>query len=134
MNIQKPANEGDIILKNGRYFVFENNRWVNYSKFRLISKLKLPIYLNLLSQYKLKNNTFEVNLNESKEFQLYRFREARTPLLQNLDIEYMKADEQNNIELKQQIAEKKQALRDVTDIQLPDTLQELNDFWPEILN
>lgn len=100
----------------------------------MILKLKLPVYINLLSAYKLKNNSFDIDINVSKELQLFRYREARLPLLQKLDIEYMKADENGNVELKQHIASKKQELRDITTIVLPDTLEELNGFWPEILN
>ena len=41
---------------------------------------------------------------------------------------------QNEIaELKKEIASKKQALRDVTKTELPNTLEEIKATWPEIL-
>jgi hypothetical protein len=128
------GNENDIIFYNGNYFVFENNDWQAYSKVNLIRKLGLPVYTNLIGAYKLTENTFEINVDDAKEFQIMRFREARTPILQSLDIDYLKADEKGDSQLKLEIATKKNALRDVTKISLPDNLNDLNNFWPDILN
>ena len=46
----------------------------------------------------------------------------------------MRADEYGDLELKKEIAVKKQVLRDITKIELPTNIIELNNFWPEILN
>jgi len=75
----------------------------------------------------------KINIPKAKEIHLNKFRQARTPLLEKLDLEYMRADEAGNLELKKEIASKKQALRDVTEIDLPNTLEEIKATWPEIL-
>jgi len=75
----------------------------------------------------------KVNINKAKEIWLEHYRTARTPLLEKLDLEYMRADEAGDPELKKQIASKKQALRDVTKTDLPNTIEEIKSTWPEIL-
>jgi hypothetical protein len=76
----------------------------------------------------------KLNIDKAKSVHLDKFRGAREPLLEALDIQYMKALESENTELASQIVAKKQALRDVTLIELPDTLEEIKNTWPEILN
>ena len=76
---------------------------------------------------------FKYDIPKAKEIWLERYRRARTPLLASLDLEYMRADEAGNLELKKEIASKKQALRDVTKTDLPNTLEEIKATWPEIL-
>jgi hypothetical protein len=75
----------------------------------------------------------KVNTSKAKDIWLNHYRTARTPLLEKLDLEYMRADEAGNLELKKEIAAKKQALRDVTKTELPNTLEEIKATWPEIL-
>lgn len=75
----------------------------------------------------------KVNLDKAKDIWLEHYRRARTPLLEKLDMEYMRADESGNLNLKKAIAAKKQALRDVTKTELPDTLEGIKKTWPEIL-
>jgi hypothetical protein len=74
-----------------------------------------------------------INISKAKEIQLNKFRVARTPLLEKLDISFMQAVEAGNITLQQEISAQKQALRDITNMQLPDTLSELKAVWPKIL-
>lgn len=74
-----------------------------------------------------------LNINKAKEIKLNKFRQARKPLLEQLDIEYMKAVETSNTAKKKTIAAKKQELRDVTAIELPNNIDELAEFWPDIL-
>jgi hypothetical protein len=45
----------------------------------------------------------------------------------------LQADEAGETQLKQEIAAKKQELRDVTEVSLPDTVDELKNFLPNIL-
>ncbi len=75
----------------------------------------------------------KINIAKAKDIQLNKFRNARTSLLAKLDLDYMRADEQGNLELKKEIASKKQALRDITKTELPDTLEGIKNTWPEIL-
>lgn len=71
------------------------------------------------------------------------WRETREPILQRLDVEWMRALEASNTALCQDITDKKQILRDVTDTPLPtkldgqnldEYLQSVKNVWPECLN
>lgn len=81
----------------------------------------------------IKNDTIAIDIIKAKEVWLEKFRKARTPLLAALDVEFMRAIESGNTALQSEIAGKKQALRDVTSIGLPDTLEEIKATWPDIL-
>lgn len=74
-----------------------------------------------------------VNIPKAKGIKLNQIRELRKPLLEKLDLEYTMADEKNNPAEKSLISQKKQALRDVTTITLPDDIEVLRDFIPDIL-
>jgi hypothetical protein len=76
----------------------------------------------------------EVNIDKAKVIHLDKFREARKPLLESLDVQYMRALETEDTVKAAEIAVKKQELRDVTKTPLPDTLPELKEVWPDILN
>lgn len=75
----------------------------------------------------------KVNISKAKEIWLNHYRTARTPLLASLDVDFMRAVEAGNTTLQKEIASKKQALRDVTKTELPNTLEEIKATWPEIL-
>jgi hypothetical protein len=76
----------------------------------------------------------EVNIDKAKALHLDKFRAARAPKLAKLDVDYMKAIEVEDSVTASQIAIAKQELRDVTKITLPDTLPEIKEVWPNILN
>lgn len=76
----------------------------------------------------------KVNINKAKEIQKNNWRDARKPILERLDVEYVRADERGDTALKQQIAAQKQELRDITDTPLPDYLEGIKITWPSILN
>jgi hypothetical protein len=80
------------------------------------------------------NMGISCNIDKAKAIHLEKFREARKPLLESLDVQYMKALESNDSVKAVKIAEKKQELRDVTKIPIPNTLPEIKAVWPEILN
>ncbi len=69
-----------------------------------------------------------------KSIHLDKFRAARTPLLAKLDVDYMRAIEVEDSVKASAIAVAKQEIRDVTKIALPDTLPEIKETWPDILN
>jgi hypothetical protein len=75
----------------------------------------------------------KVNIEKAKVIHLDKFRATRNPLLVTLDVDFMRAVESGNTTLQQEIASKKQALRDVTKTELPNTLEEIKATWPEIL-
>lgn len=59
----------------------------------------------------------EVDMVKARELQRDRLRFLRKPLMEKLDIEYLKADETTDLLAKQAITARKQALRDVTNDQ-----------------
>lgn len=103
----------------------------------VIDNEELPKDTDFLDAFCVEKNNGKVsvgvNIDKAKEIWLNKFRQARTPLLEKLDLEYMRADEAGNLELKKEIASKKQALRDVTKTELPDDLEGIKNTWPEIL-
>jgi len=76
----------------------------------------------------------KVNIEKAKAIHLDKFRSARSPKLQKLDIDFMKAVEANDEAKKSEIVAAKQALRDVTLTPLPDDLAGIKATWPDILN
>ncbi len=76
----------------------------------------------------------KVNIEKAKAIHLDKFRAARSPKLQKLDVDFMKAVEANDEAKKAEIIAAKQALRDVTLIVLPDDLAGIKATWPDILN
>ena len=81
-----------------------------------------------------KINMIIVDINAAKEIWKDKFREVRKPILEKLDVEYMRALEVRDIQKQQQIATKKQQLRDITNTPLPDDLESIKNTWPAILN
>ncbi len=74
------------------------------------------------------------NIDKAKAIHLDKFRAARKPKLAALDVDYMKAIEVEDHEAASAIAVKKQELRDITKIELPDDLAGIQATWPDILN
>ena len=120
-------------------YIIEKNKKPNgiFSRLELEAKNLDDIDLNFLGALKgfLSDDkiNFKYDIQKAKEIWLNQYRRVRTPLIEKLDLEYMRADEQGNLELKKEIASKKQALRDVTKTELPNTLEEIKATWPEIL-
>jgi hypothetical protein len=76
-----------------------------------------------------------VNPDKAKAIWKDKWREARKPKLEALDVAYMRATEtKNNSEIARIVSEK-QELRDVTETPIPgNTTEEIKAVWPEILN
>jgi len=55
-----------------------------------------------------------VDMTKAREIKRDQLRAERKPLLEKLDVEYMRAQEAGDTALQQEIAAKKQALRDAT--------------------
>jgi hypothetical protein len=75
----------------------------------------------------------KINIEKAKIIQLNKFRASRTSLLAVLDVDFMRAIESGDTILQKEIASKKQVLRDVTSINLPNSLEEIKNVWPKIL-
>lgn len=79
---------------------------------------------------------FKVNIEKAKELHKHRLRIARLRLLKKLDLEFMKAIEDNDNEKIQEVKQKKQILRDITkcpEIECAECLDDLKNHWPEEL-
>lgn len=69
----------------------------------------------------------------AKKIQKDKWRAARKPILEKLDVDYIKALEQADIKKQQEIINQKQVLRDITDTPLLDDLEVIKNTWPEVL-
>ena len=74
-----------------------------------------------------------VNVTKAQAVRLNQFREMRKPLLEALDVSFVRALEQGDASAQATIAAKKQALRDVTKVALPSDLDALKSFVPPAL-
>lgn len=75
--------------------------------------------------------TVDVHIPKAHDICRDKFRRLRKAKLATLDIQFMQAIE--NFESIDEISKKKQALRDVTKVELPTTIEELSNFLPDIL-
>jgi hypothetical protein len=74
------------------------------------------------------------DIAKCKTIHLDKFRAARKPKLEKLDVDYMRALEQEDHLTAAAVAITKQELRDVTLTPLPNTLAGIKAVWPEILD
>ena len=76
----------------------------------------------------------KVNMDKAKKIWKDEWRRARTTLLDQLDVEFIKAIEKGDLKLQEDIKLKKQQLRDVTKIDIAaSTTEGIRNIWPEIL-
>ena len=82
-----------------------------------------------------KNPKLYIDMEKAKEIWINKWRTAREPLLENLDVEYLKAVESKNEKLQEEISQKKQELRDITkyDLSSVNDVAELKKVWPSAL-
>lgn len=73
---------------------------------------KLPT--DFRNAWVLDNRSVVVDMPKAREIQKSVLRAQRKPYLENLDMEYLKADEADDEVKKKQIAQEKQVLRDIT--------------------
>lgn len=81
--------------------------------------------------------TIDVDMEKAREIQKDNLRTERQPLLDELDIEFMRAVESGDTALQKEISTKKQALRDITDhpdIENAKTPEELKQAGTEVIN
>lgn len=77
--------------------------------------------------------SISINITKAKAIKRDQFRAARKPLLEALDVAFVRALEAGDVAAQSSIAAKKQALRDVTALPLPDDVGELKAFVPPAL-
>lgn len=79
------------------------------------------------------DNCFLIDYEKAKEIWRDKYREARSKILPDLDVEYIKALESGDTQKQLEISEKKMNLRNVTKIDLPNDLKGILNTWPEFL-
>lgn len=105
------------------------NQYVSHT---IMDKNEIPSDRTFRNAWTLDNrNKIIHDINKAKEIKKNIFRELRKPILEKLDVEFIQAVEKNTST--KNIAQKKQALRDITDISLPTDIEELKNFMPDIL-
>jgi hypothetical protein len=77
--------------------------------------------------------SIRINIDKAKAIKLDALRAERAPKLAALDLAFMRAVERGDTAEQASIAAQKQALRDVTKTPLPDEVEALKDFHPDIL-
>jgi hypothetical protein len=119
----------------------EINKWSNAEKDLIVKVIKIdksqvPLFRRYRDAWTWNGSKVVHDMPRARNILRRDMRIVREPLLQALDRDYMRADEAGNTELKQQIAAKKQALRDVTNdpaIEAAATAEDLMNVWPDIL-
>lgn len=99
--------------------------------YSIVRSLNLDNYF--YDAYEYKNKEVVLNISKAKDIHLNNFRKVRAALLQELDLEFLRAVELENKEKQRQISVKKMALRDVTETPLSDDPNEIKKVWPSIL-
>jgi hypothetical protein len=100
---------------------------------RVIDESQVPVDRTFRNAWKA---DLTVDMPKAREIHREHLRALRAPLLVALDAEYLRADERGDLLAKQEIAAKKQALRDVTAdpaIEVTSTPEELKAAIPEAL-
>jgi len=77
---------------------------------------------------KVKNRTMSINMNKARNIWKDKLRSDRKPLLETLDVQYIRALERGQTETIQKIVKKKELLRDITDDPRIENAQNTNDL------
>lgn len=106
------------------------------TEYAIINIAALPCRRCFREAWRYVNQTVVIDMEAAKDIHRDRWRAAREPLLEALDVAFMKALEINDTVTLAEIAAQKQALRDVTETDLSgvNTPEELAAVWPAILN
>jgi hypothetical protein len=105
-------------------------------RWQRIDQADIPTDRTFRNAWKLDGETVGIDMAKAREIHKTRIREARAPMLASLDVEYQRADERGEADKKRHIADRKQALRDVTAdprLAAAKTAEELAAIWPEVL-
>jgi hypothetical protein len=131
-----------ILLKNkGLEIKYFKTQTQAYACVTLDSPNKYKIYypnqnrkLDFVSSYYWddEKQDFVINVEVAKEIKRNLFREIRSILFEKLDKAFMRALEQDDSNRKNYIINLKNQFRDITDITMPDTEEELINFIPPV--
>ena len=101
--------------------------------YRRIDVDELPSFRDFRNAWMDDGKTIIHDMVKANNLKRDKLRELRLPLLQELDVEYMRAEEINDSDKKSIIVAKKTALRDVTNFQDFTDIKQLKDYMPDIL-
>lgn len=104
--------------------------------FQIVDKEGIPADRTFRAAWKEGQGRVEHDMDKCREIQKDRMREARAPKLEQLDVAFIRAQEENNTAAIPDIVAAKTALRDVTDdpaIAAAGTPEELKAVWPAAL-
>ena len=104
--------------------------------FRPMEESEIPEDRYFREAWEHKEDSLTVNLDKCKSIHKDTLRELRSPKLQALDVDYMRAVESGDAEKQKEISEKKQVLRDIPqapEIENATTPEEIKTFMPDIL-
>jgi hypothetical protein len=98
--------------------------------------LDVPADRTFRNAWTVRGSRIDCDMPKAREIWKTKMREARAPKLGALDVEYQRADERGDARSKQEIAARKQVLRDITSdpaIDAAQTTDELKAAWPDML-
>jgi hypothetical protein len=106
-----------------------------HTSWRLIEKNEIPEDRTFRAAWR-DTGKIEVDMTLAREIHREHLRALRAPRLAKLDVDYQRADETNDADLKADVTARKRALRDVTnhpDIDLAETAEDLAAVIPALL-
>ena len=102
-------------------------------EFFIVDEADIPSDRTFRDAWRINAGSIDHDIETAKTIWRNKWREARAPLLEKLDIDMLRAIGSNDGAKIAEIEAKKQALRDVTQTALPDDIDEIKTVWPEIL-
>ena len=102
-------------------------------EFFIVDEADIPSDRTFRDAWRINAGSIDHDIETAKTIWRNKWREARAKLLEKLDIDMLRAIGSNDGAKIAEIEAKKQALRDVTQIALPDDIDEIKAVWPEIL-
>lgn len=106
-------------------------------EFKIVDKAVVPSDRSYRGAWIVSNEAIEHDMVKARDIHREKLRILRKPLLEELDIAYQRADEENNNQLKAEIAQKKRRLRDITtlpEIETAQTIEQLKLIGMDLFN
>lgn len=103
--------------------------------YKIIESESLPEDKTFRNAWDIQDWSIVIKMDAAREIWKDKWRKARKPKLEALDIEFMRAIESGDVTKQEDIKAKKQTLRDVTSINLDSasSTEELKAVWPDCL-
>lgn len=102
-------------------------------EFFIVDEADIPSDRTFRDAWRINAGSIDHDIETAKTIWRNKWREARKPLLAELDTESIRAQEDSDNAKKNKVKQDKQALRDVTLTALPDDIEGIRAVWPAIL-